>query len=250
MVRSVKVLVLAAAFALAWCNASFAQKTDASGNLLTNCAVGCGGGSSAVFGPTASGSPSANPPVQIGGTTTGAAGANVAGAAVKPASTAAVATDTSLVMQINPLSPGVIANAAFGTPNTTQVLSVQTNDPCTYAAKSSVPINIVSATTTSLVALSGTTAIYVCGFSVTLQEIVASADTILFESGTGAACVTTQAALTGVYGSGGITAGVPTVISYGSGISTIFKTPASGVLCAVTAGTTVNAQGVLTFVQQ
>ena len=51
----------------------------------------------------------ANPPVQIGGTVTGA-GTAVAGAAVKPASTAAtVATDTSLVTQLNPLSPGIIA---------------------------------------------------------------------------------------------------------------------------------------------
>jgi hypothetical protein len=87
--------------------------------------IGGSSGGVAVFGPTASGSASANPPVQIGGTVTGAAGQNVAGAAVKPASTAAASTDTSLVTQLNPSSPGIIANAAPGTPNTATVISVQ-----------------------------------------------------------------------------------------------------------------------------
>ncbi len=87
--------------------------------------AGGSAGGVAVFGPTASGSASANPPVQIGGTTTGAAAQNVAGAAVKPASVTALATDTSLVTQLNPNSPGIIANAVPGTPNTTTVLSVQ-----------------------------------------------------------------------------------------------------------------------------
>src|SRR6185312_3489637 len=50
-----------------------------------------------VSGPTAVGSANANPPVIGGGTVTGAAGQNVVGVAVKPASTAPLATDTSLV---------------------------------------------------------------------------------------------------------------------------------------------------------
>jgi hypothetical protein len=108
--------------------------------LPVNIVAGGGSGTSAVYGPTASGSASVNPPVQIGGTVTGAAGQNVAGAAVKPASTAAVATDTSVVTQLNPNSPGIIANAAPGTPNTTTVLSVQGESGMT-------PVVTTSATT-------------------------------------------------------------------------------------------------------
>jgi hypothetical protein len=57
-----------------------------------------GGGGGTVFGPTAVGSANANPPVVIGGTATGAAGQNVEGVAVKPASTTPAVTDLSLVV--------------------------------------------------------------------------------------------------------------------------------------------------------
>lgn len=68
------------------------------------CVSGCSGGG-AVFGPTATGSAAANPPVLIGGTTTGAATGTVQGAAVKPASTAPLATDPALVTTESPNSP-------------------------------------------------------------------------------------------------------------------------------------------------
>jgi hypothetical protein len=48
---------------------------DVNGNL---CQSGGGGGGGAVFGPTAAGSPAANPPVIIGGTADGTATGNVA----------------------------------------------------------------------------------------------------------------------------------------------------------------------------
>ena len=70
---------------------------------------GGGGSSGAVFGPTAVGSANANPPVVIGGTVTGAAGQNVEGVAVKPASTAPLATDFALVTVESPNSPVVSA---------------------------------------------------------------------------------------------------------------------------------------------
>src|SRR5690242_13070553 len=44
---------------------------------------GGGGGGGSVFGPTATGSPAANPPVQIGGTINGGATGNVQGLAIK-----------------------------------------------------------------------------------------------------------------------------------------------------------------------
>lgn len=138
----------------------------------------------------------------------------------------------------------------FGAPSS-QVLSVQNNDPCSYAVKQSAAINITSATTTGLVAASGTTAIYVCGYDFTVSEVITTANTLQLEAGTGAACVTTQTAKTGLYGGGGVTAGSPIHIVSPATNGTVFSTPASGVLCAVTViGATGSFQGVLTYVQQ
>ena len=173
--------------------------------------------------------------------------------------TASVGT-TPNGINLNPNSPGIIANASPGTPNTTTVLSVQgepgmvavnvqTSDPCTSAAKSSVPINITTATTTSLVAVSGSTTVYVCGVSMTVSEVITTPNTILFEYGTGAAC-SGPVALTGKYGDGGVTAGIPIVVNASNG-GTVFKSAASNGICALTAiGTTASFQGVMTYVQQ
>jgi hypothetical protein len=87
---------------------------DNAGNLLVNIKAGAAGGG-AVYGPTASGSSAANPPVLIGGTATGVSNANVVVSAVKLASTAAQATDTSLVTNESPnstLTTNTTASAA------------------------------------------------------------------------------------------------------------------------------------------
>jgi hypothetical protein len=142
-----------------------------------------------------------------------------------------------------------LTTGTLGSPST-QYLSVQNADPCSYAAKSSASIAITSAATTSLVAVSGSTAVYVCGFSVTISEVATTANTIQFEYGTGASCTGTHA-LTGTMGAGGVTAGAPIVVAYGSGGSTVFNAPASNGICAVTAiGASGSFEGVLTYVQQ
>ncbi len=207
---------------------------------------------------------------------------------VKAASTAALATDKSLVVQINPNSPasrtlqcdttvqtqcqnvaaaggvnyamsGIVDNTGTqlngyttGTLGTTspQYLSVQNADPCFASAKSSAAISVASATTTSLVAVSGSTVVYVCGFSMTIAPSATAADTAAFEYGTGAAC-TGPTLLTGTFGNGDLTSAAPVVpISYGDGGHTIFKSAASAGICILTAGTAVSVQGVLTYVQQ
>jgi len=93
---------------------------DSSGNMKVNVVAG-GAGGGAVFGPTAVGSANANPPVVTGGTVTGAAGQNVVGVAIKPASTAAAATDTSIVVQENPNS-ALIAAVNSPIPNGTNTI--------------------------------------------------------------------------------------------------------------------------------
>lgn len=164
------------------------------------------------------------------------------------------ATNTALVTALRPDSPGIIAlgqtTKSASVPVT--IASDQYVDPCQSPniLKSSVAINITTATTTSLVAISGSTLIYVCGISMTISEVITTPNTIQFEYGTGATCGTGTTVLTGKYGDGGVTAGIPIVVNASNG-GTIFSAPAGSRLCALTAiGATASFQGVLTYVQQ
>jgi|SRR6267142_1704589 len=153
-------------------------------------------------------------------------------------------------------SPGVYSRAkstsgVLQTIINSGTVSTSSVDPCqsSAVAKSSAIINISTATTTALVAVSGSTVVYVCGFSLTISQVITTANTLKFIQGTGATCSGAPADLTGLYGAGGVTAAAPIVV-VGLG-GTIFKTGAGGGLCAVTAiGASGSFQGVVTYVQQ
>lgn len=125
-------------------------------------------------------------------------------------------------------------------------------DPCQDLSqlKTSAVVNIASATTTQLVALSGSTVVYVCAY-----DIWATAGTnpsLQFEYGTGASCGTGTTTLTGAMASGvtvSTTAAGPDFKTPSADV-TLFKTPAGNALCAVSGGTGPNLQGYITFVQQ
>lgn len=135
-----------------------------------------------------------------------------------------------------------------GAPSATPIPS--TSDPCGSAAKSSVAISVGTAATTQLVAISGSLAIYVCGFAMTIAPSGTSADTALFEYGTSSNCTGTNA-LTGTFGNGDLTSATGVLaVSHGGASQTIMKAPSANGLCIVTAGTAVNVQGVLSYVQQ
>lgn len=162
------------------------------------------------------------------------------------------ATNTALVVDLRPDSPGIITLGTAVKANSVPVTFAtdQYLDPCMnpLIAKSSAAINITTATTTSLVAVSGSTTVYVCGVSMTVSEVITTPNTILFEYGTGAAC-TSPTVLTGKYGDGGVTAGIPIVVNASNG-GTIFKSAASNGICALTAiGASASFQGVITYVQ-
>ena len=114
-------------------------------------------------------------------------------------------------------------------------------DPCLNpnVAKSSVSVGISTATTTQLVALSGTKLVYVCGGTLT----TGASTTVAFEYGTGSACGTGTTALTGVMApaTGG-------VLNLG-GDGTRFAAIAGNALCAVTTGTG-GLNGYVQYVQQ
>ncbi len=115
-------------------------------------------------------------------------------------------------------------------------------DPCSNPniAKNSVPINITSASTTTLIGPFSTGQTYVCGWSISL---IGASQTIQFEYGSGASCGTGTVLLTGAMGPG--TLAEQQLVHE----LPLRATPLNNSICAVTTGATVNAQGVMTYVQ-
>ena len=116
------------------------------------------------------------------------------------------------------------------------------NDPCQTSgiAKSSVVVNVTA--DAQLVALSGTTIIYVCGFSVSISG---TTPTMRLISGTGSVCATGLTGRTGAY--------IPltgSMIVGGGGAATILATAAGEALCMDVEGTSPSVQGYLSYVQQ
>jgi hypothetical protein len=118
-------------------------------------------------------------------------------------------------------------------------------DPCQDLSqqKSSFAVNAPAPTTTAIVPVSGTTSVYVCGWS--LQTVAGTTPTIQFEYGAGTACATSPVVLTGTYTG----AALQVFNSPGSDIS-LLKAPSGNGLCLITTGTGANVQGFITFVQQ
>jgi hypothetical protein len=156
------------------------------------------------------------------------------------------------------------ASNAGGSPSTSTVIPTGSNaigtvgitntvgstDPCLNPSvlKSSAFANISTATTTALVTVSGTKAVYVCGFVLNMVATVA-ADTLYFNYGTGAACAGSPTALTSTFSSGILTNGAVSLSSGAAG--TIFTAPASNGLCAVTTvGTGPAISVTVSYVQQ
>jgi hypothetical protein len=120
-------------------------------------------------------------------------------------------------------------------------------NPCnTTAVQTTVKISATTAATTELVALAAGQIIYVCDFSLSISQVVTTANTIKFVYGTGVACATGTTDITGAFGSGGITAGAPITIS-GKGL----KTAAANALCITTTiGATAFFSGHISYIQQ
>lgn len=129
----------------------------------------------------------------------------------------------------------------------TSALAQVALNPCNSSAvRSSATITMSTATTTELVPLVAGQTIYVCEAAMTISQVVTTANTIKFVYGTGSACATGTTNLTGAFGTGGITAGIPITVNTGG-----FKTIASNALCATTTiGATGFFHGVVSYIQQ
>jgi hypothetical protein len=221
-------------------NAAVAVGTGAQGSTVPRVTVATDTATIAGSAPGTAGSPSTNVV-----TTQPPATGQVA---VSTAPT--TAGNTAQVVDLRPDSPGIVALGQATKANSVPVTFASDQDPCSYAQKSSVAIAITTATTTSLVPVSGSTAVYVCGFSFSASNVITTANILSFEYGTSTSCTGTHA-LTGGYGTGSVVAAAPTAYSAGNGSSTVFSAPASNGICAVTTiGATGSFEGVLTYVQQ
>lgn len=148
----------------------------------------------------------------------------------------------------------VVVCSLFGVGQQDAAEAQSSFDPClaTGVLKSSAPIAITTATTKAIIAAVAGQIIYVCGITWTTSEVVTTANTLKFEYGTKVStdCDTGAIALTGAFGTGGITAGVPIVQSIGYGNGTAMSTPISNAFCAVTTiGASAAFEGVVSYVQ-
>jgi len=105
-------------------------------------------------------------------------------------------------------------------------------------------VNISTATTTSIIAVSGSTTPYICGFSI--YVVSGTLPSFQFEYGTGASC-TSPTVLTGTYG--GIAGAIGEHIVAGGAFGYIFKGAASSGICILSGGTTPNLQGFVSYTQ-
>jgi len=117
-------------------------------------------------------------------------------------------------------------------------------DPCQSPsiAKSSAPINITTATTTQIVGLVSGKTIYPCAISVQENSNTGNI-TYQWEYGTGSACGTGTAALSGPFATDN-----SQIASQSLGGLTLMAIPVSNALCLVTTGTPGTNAGVFGFV--
>lgn len=141
---------------------------------------------------------------------------------------------------------GVQVNAAL--PAGTNIIGATSNDPCASVNKTNLAISQNGTSSVQLIALSGSTTIYVCSLSL----IAGGATTAVITTGTGTACVTNNAAVIGdttTNIANGLSFASNGGLTLGNGGGTIAKGASAGELC-MALGTSVRMSGNLTYVQQ
>ena len=126
----------------------------------------------------------------------------------------------------------------------TVVVANASTDPCVNA-KTNLAISFQTTSITQLIALSGSTKIYVCSLS-----LVASGATVFsLTGGTGTNCGTPAAMIGTTSATHGLSLPANGGMTYGSGIGTVASTGAGSELCIVQSGAG-DLVGNLTYVQQ
>lgn len=156
-------------------------------------------------------------------------------------------TPQQLSSGIGATSDAAVAAGATGSLNAKlRQLTNLTIDPCTSTAKTFVPINIVTATTTQLVAASSSNYVYVC--NLTLLPTAGAQNIALIEDDT-SACASPTAGM-----AGGTTAATGANIAanggyvLGSGIATVAKTAATNRYVCLISSAAQQTSGVMSYV--
>jgi hypothetical protein len=150
-----------------------------------------------------------------------------------------------------PSAAGAPVNVNVVSPNPLPVsFAPSSTDPCQSSgvAKISAPVNVADAAATSqLIAGVAMKQIFMCSASISVA--LGTADTVLFEYGTGSSC-TSPTSLTGVYETFNTMSIVP-IIQVGGG-SSLWTIPAGASVCAVLAGGGAQwgVRGFFSYVQQ
>lgn len=131
-------------------------------------------------------------------------------------------------------------------PAGTNRVGYTSDDPCTQKTKTNAAFTTSSAGPVSIVALSGSTVIYICSISV----IADTATKVSFISGTGGSCASAQAAVWGsTTAANGMSLPDTGGFTQGSGNGTVGVTTAAHAFCSLQSGTSLIA-GNITYVQQ
>ncbi len=156
------------------------------------------------------------------------------------AATAANQTAQTIVLQ------NILTGVTGSVPVGANVIGFISNDPCSQAAKTNVPVSVQTAISVQLVALSGSTKIYVCS----LGLIGSTATVFSITGGTGTACATSAVAIMGTAtATNGISLTANGGLTLGNGFGTVAVTGAGSELCLIQSGSG-NISGNLTIVQQ
>lgn len=126
--------------------------------------------------------------------------------------------------------------------NTDGSLNLSAVDPCQSPSVTKSSVVVTGTADAQLVAISGSTTVYVCGWS--LNAAAGTGPGFRFIYGTGSVCGTGTTGLTGIY-----VMAVNGISEYGIG-ATALKTAAANALCLDVNGTSADIRGVVTYVQQ
>lgn len=172
----------------------------------------------------------------IGATNESAAGSDTATSGLNGLIKRLLQSITTLNGKIDTLNTNVTASIPAGPYS---IGTVGADPSKGGATPASVAINVSTATTTQLVALSGSTKIYVTSFDV----IAGGTGNITFVYGTGSNCGTGTTSLTGAYN---LTAQAG--IAKGNGVGAVLVVPAGNALC-VTTSAAVQMSGSISYQQ-
>ena len=178
-----------------------------------------------------------------GGAVTVASGADVAEGSIGDAAWTSGNGTTIGILK------AIAGSAAASLPTGGNRVGYTSDDACAQKAKTTLPINQNGTSSVQLIALSGSTTIYVCSLFLMTNS---TGTTVALTTGTGSACVTSNAAVIG-----STTANIANSINlitgagftHGNGGGTIGQGAAGGELCMIL-GSNVFVSGVLSYVQQ